>query len=250
MTSYTIWLRIKAWSVHAFTAFGSVAALFAVVWISEHQFNLAWAALFLALIIDGVDGTFARKFNVKQVLPFMDGMKIDYAVDILTYAFVPAWFLWEGFILEAGTIVPMLPDGHLKWIAISIMLMVSMMYYGREGMVSADHYFIGFPVLWNVVIFYMYYVVQAPPIINFWLVIAFSIMHFLPLKFPYPSQANRFLRMYVAAVAIAFAINIALVVINFMGLDSMALRWLSIACALFFLVMTVYHTYFEKTRYT
>lgn len=248
MTSFSHWEKTKAWSVHAFTAFGSVAALFAVVWISEHQFNLAWAALFLALIIDGVDGTFARKFNVKRVLPFMDGMKIDYAVDILTYAFVPAWFLWEGFILQAGDVESMLPEGPLKWIAISIMLMVSMMYYGREGMVSEDHYFIGFPVLWNVVVFYMYYVVQAPAMINFWLVIAFSIMHFLPLKFPYPSQANRFLKMYIAAVAIAFAINIALVVISFMGSDSMALRWLSIACVLFFLLMTVYHTYFEKPR--
>ena len=54
-----------------------------------------WPPMFvwlgIALFIDGVDGTFARRLRVADVLPRWSGDVLDLVVDILTYVFVPAY---------------------------------------------------------------------------------------------------------------------------------------------------------------
>ena len=93
--------------------------------------------LFVTLIIDSVDGTFARLFKVREVLPNFDGKMIDYVIDFAIYAIIPAYFIHEA---------PLLPE-DFKLIGATIILLVSAIYYGLDGMVSNDYYFIGFPVM-------------------------------------------------------------------------------------------------------
>src|SRR5438128_9928218 len=74
-------MRVAAFSVHIFTAFGAAIALLAMLEaVREH-----WAAMFqwlgVALIIDAIDGPIARRLNVKQVQPNWSGDVLDLVVD-------------------------------------------------------------------------------------------------------------------------------------------------------------------------
>ncbi len=44
-----------------------------------------------ALFVDGIDGTFARRYRVAEVLPRWSGDTLDLVVDFITYVFVPAY---------------------------------------------------------------------------------------------------------------------------------------------------------------
>jgi len=73
----------------------------------------------------------------------------------------------------------------------AVILLVSAVYYGKTGMVSEDKYFIGFPVLWNIVVYYLIFVFTWPDWLNVLTIIFFAVAHFVPLKYIYPSQAHR-----------------------------------------------------------
>ena len=55
---------VTAWAVHAFSASGAVLALLAVLAIDGHRWTEAMLWLFAALVVDGIDGTFARAARV------------------------------------------------------------------------------------------------------------------------------------------------------------------------------------------
>jgi phosphatidylcholine synthase len=181
MKQPTIVEKSLAWTVHIFTASGLLAGFMAILSIQAKDWKATMFWLFLSLVIDGIDGTFARQFKVKEVLPDMDGRIMDYVIDFATYAIIPAYFFYEA------DLVPVEWELGLTF----IILLVSALYYGKTGMVSDDKYFIGFPVLWNLVIFYMVFVVDFSPLINAFFIVFFAILHFVPIKFAYPSQASR-----------------------------------------------------------
>ena len=154
----------------------------AILAINDKDWRSAMMWLVLCLVIDGIDGTFARLFKVKEVLPYVDGKTIDYVIDFATYAIIPAYFFYVAELAPPNLLLP----------CTAIILLVSAVYYGFEEMVSEDMYFIGFPVMWNMVVFYLVFVVQLPLLGNVISVLIFAILHFIPIKFAYPSQASRF----------------------------------------------------------
>ncbi|MDH3494480.1 MAG: CDP-alcohol phosphatidyltransferase family protein, partial [Acidobacteriota bacterium] len=93
MATYN-WSEIKAWGVHVFTASGILAGFMAVVAITNRDWRTAMAWLLAALLIDGIDGTLARRFKVKEVLPTVNGKLIDTVVDFTNYAVVPSYFVF------------------------------------------------------------------------------------------------------------------------------------------------------------
>lgn len=177
----TLIQKALAWAVHLFTASGLVAGFMALLAMQSHDVREAMLWLILAFIIDGVDGTFARMCRVSEVLPYMDGKTIDYVVDFVNFAVVPAYIFYQS--------VPVPDAVHLPLTA--LILLVSAIYYGKTGMVSDDHYFIGFPVLWNMVVYFLIFVFDLPPTANALLIAFFAVAHFVPLKYIYPSQAQR-----------------------------------------------------------
>ncbi len=187
--SYTATQKALAWSVHIFTASGIIFALLAIIAIANHQFVESMYWLIIAFVVDGVDGTLARRFKAKEVLPFMEGKNIDFVIDFATYAIIPAYFMYEAFWVVDGEKYYVLPEAEwIRFSCVAILLLVSAVYYGKEPMVSEDMYFIGFPVMWNAVIYFLYFILKLEPWVNFLLIILFSILHFVPLKWAYPSQ--------------------------------------------------------------
>lgn len=174
--------KFLAWGVHVFTASGLLAAFMAIRAVDARAFREAMLWLFLCLLIDGVDGTFARLFRVSEVLPKVKGQTIDYVIDFATYAIIPAYFFYSS---------AMVPDPWNLYLTF-IILLVSALYYGIDGMVSEEMHFIGFPVLWNMVVLFLYFIFDLPVWGTAALILFFAALHFVPIKFAYPSRARRF----------------------------------------------------------
>ena len=83
-------------AVHLFTALGAVAAFFAAIATYTHDAEGLFFWLAVALVIDGIDGTFARAVGVRERLPRYSGETLDLVVDFVTYVFVPvlALIVW------------------------------------------------------------------------------------------------------------------------------------------------------------
>lgn len=154
----------------------------AIVAIDQEDFRTCFLWLIVCFVIDALDGTFARMAKVEEVLPSMDGKTIDFVIDFASYALIPAYFFYKA---EMASPLMMMP-------ALAIILLSSALYYGKKGMVEDDQYFIGFPVLWNFVVFYQYFIFHNNQTLNIISVVFFGILHFVPLKFAYPSRTKRF----------------------------------------------------------
>lgn len=221
--------------VHSFTASGIVCGFMSVLAISAHNWRTATLWLLAAFAIDGIDGTFARAARVKEVLPWFDGKMMDCVIDFTNYAVVPAYFIYTSGIL---------PDAYALSGAI-VILLVSALYYGKSGMVTPDLYFEGFPVMWNAVAFYLFFVFHFSPIVNWILVLVLAILHFVPIKYLYPSRTQAH---FVPNVAISVALLVALtyVVAAYPHTQStlyQAARYTCIVCLAYFAYMSIHSTY-------
>jgi phosphatidylcholine synthase len=138
--------RLLAWSVHAFTASGAVLALLAVLAVQRQAWTEAMLWLFAALVVDGVDGSFARAARVKELAPRIDGDVLDLVIDYLSYVFVPTLFLLEADMLPNRLALPL-----------AALIQLSSLYvFARRDMKTDDGYFRGFPALWNIIVLYLY----------------------------------------------------------------------------------------------
>lgn len=242
-------MRLGAWSVHLLTSSGIVAGFFSIVCIAENKFLWAFFWLFVAFIIDAIDGTFARIFRVGEVLPNMSGKTIDYVVDFCNYAVVPAFLMYAAKNVDGSGTFLLTEEGRI-WGA-AVVLLVSAVYYGKEGMVSSDYYFIGFPVMWNFVAFYVYYVFNLPPIGNLIAVFFFAALHFVPIKFLYPSRTRRFMALNVSMSVLFVVSNAALLLLlevySFETGLIFIMRLLSLLSVGYFGGIAVYNTWFDPT---
>lgn len=186
--------KLAAWSVHVFTASGLLAGFMGLLAAVDGDYRAAMLWMLATLVIDGIDGTFARMAKVQEVLPDVSGKTIDYVIDFFTYAILPAYLFWVAMDM---------PDTY-RLLGSFVMLMSAAIYYGLEGMVSEDgKHFVGFPVMWNMVVYLFIFVVPdlAWPIL-FGLVLLFGVLHFLPVLFVYPSRGGRWWGLTIAATVL------------------------------------------------
>lgn len=170
--------KLIAWTIHFYTALGGVFALLALIAIDQNQWSLSMTWLMVCFFIDGTDGLLARKFHVKEVIPQIDGSNIDYVIDFLTYAFIPAYFVYRADLTPVNLRLPLS----------AYVVLVSAFYYGKKGMVTKQGQFKGFPVLWNLVVFYTFFIFKSGHIFNSFFIVIFGVLHFLPIQVSYPSR--------------------------------------------------------------
>jgi phosphatidylcholine synthase len=82
--------RVRAFTVHIFTATGAALGLLALILATGGHWSAMFLCLGLALLVDGADGPLARAFDVQNVMPRWSGDTLDLVVDYTTYVFVPA----------------------------------------------------------------------------------------------------------------------------------------------------------------
>jgi phosphatidylcholine synthase len=155
------------------------------------QWALMFACLGVALFVDGIDGTFARRLRVAELLPRWSGDVLDLVVDFVTYVFVPAYAIAAGGLL---------PD----WLAVPagiVIVVTGALYFADRDMKTEDNYFRGFPTLWNAAAFYLFILKPEP-----WIAAAFvgllAVLTFVPFKFLHPFRVVRLRAVNIAAVVV------------------------------------------------
>lgn len=172
-------LPAAAWAVHAFTATGVVIAFLALLAVERGAFVECLAWLGVGLVVDGVDGSLARRARVKEQIPRIDGDALDLVIDYLTYVFVPALFLLRGNYLPPGLAEPLC----------AAILVSSLYVFARRDMKTGDGYFRGFPALWNVIALYIFLVEPAPAVAAA-IVAALVVMTFAPVHVVHPFRVR------------------------------------------------------------
>jgi phosphatidylcholine synthase len=171
--------RWLAASVHLFTALGSVCALLALHALLDRAYETAFLWLGIALIIDGIDGAFARAVDVKRRLPRFSGEKLDQVVDYVTYVFVPALALQLGGYLT----------GIWGGILASLILLSSLYHFCDNGNKADDHCFVGFPAIWNIVAFYVFAFALPGWAVSI-LVLVCVALTFVPMRWLHPMRVT------------------------------------------------------------
>ncbi|MEM9776708.1 MAG: CDP-alcohol phosphatidyltransferase family protein [Chloroflexota bacterium] len=180
---FTIGDKVKAWSVHAFTATGGFWGLLGLYAAVNQDWRMVFFWMIVATFVDAVDGYFARLANVKKVIPHFDGALLDNIIDYFTYVLLPAAVVY----LHPN----LMPSWEWAIGAAAIMSMTSGYQFCRTDAKTEDHTFLGFPSYWNIVV--MYLVLLTPnPWVSFALLALCGVLVFVPIKYAYPSRMLRF----------------------------------------------------------
>ncbi len=200
--------KAKAWSVHMFTISGIIWAALAIMALMRGDILAMWGWLALCLVVDGIDGTFARKARVTEVVPWFDGVILDSIIDYFSWTFIPALFMYQY--------LPWLPSGAGEnWMGFLVFVTIcasSMFCYCNNGMKSKDFYFVGFPAAWNIVALYLY-LLQATWYANLLIVIVFVALTLSPVTFCHPFRVKKWMYLNITAVALWFMSSIYLTIV-------------------------------------
>ena len=167
---------VGAWLVHLYTASSAVFGLWAVHAVFAHEYRLAIGLMLVTLVIDATDGMLARALDVRGRIPWFDGRRLDDICDYFTYVLLPACFLIEAQLLP-----------HPAWAAAPVI--ASAYGFSREDAKTDDHFFLGFPSYWNVLVIYLY-LLEISPGVSLLIVLGLSVAVFVPLRYLYPSRTR------------------------------------------------------------
>ena len=224
-----------AWAVHAFTASGIVLGFLALLSILQGDRIGVFIWLGLALFVDGIDGTLARRAKVREMTPQFDGATLDNVIDYFNYVAVPAMMIyWFGFVPE-GFEIP----------ATCAIMAVSLYTFANLGVKSHDYYFVGFPALWNLVVLY-FHVLQTDPWLNLGIIVACCILTFVPWKYVHPFRVRDWRRVTVPMTVLWAATSFRLVLVNPESEKAIEasppIFWLWVLASVYFLVLSVWRT--------
>jgi phosphatidylcholine synthase len=168
--------------------------MFAMLAAVEGNWQTMFLWLVLALLVDGIDGPLARRYDTPKNFPIYDGVLMDLIVDYLTYVFIPAYALFKSGMLTGWT----------GWLVIIAICYGSVIYFADTRMKTKDKSFSGFPACWNMVVLVLFAVAPSQSVILA-IVVLLTVGMFLPLKFVHPTRTQRW-REITLPVSIAWVL--------------------------------------------
>ena len=233
--SYFKYEKLIALFVHLLTGFGVLAGFFALISVINNNQSNAFLWLGLAFLIDSIDGTLARKFNVKKNFPNIDGKMLDSIIDFFNYVIVPAitiyWF-------------KLVPDNLLIFIP-SILILVSIYSYVNLNVMTSDHYYNGFPAIWNVVVLY-FYIFGTSQITNLVILIFLLILKFSPLKCIHPLRVKKFKSLSILFAIFWFITSVLLILVKDLNINpvyEVFLMFLWVVSNIYFISVSIFKTF-------
>lgn len=166
--------------MHIFTASGIVVGMLALEAVLSGRPRQAILLLIATVIIDGVDGPMARVWDVKGRIPRIDGYVLDLVIDFVTCVIVPAAFLHQFGLL---------PGRNFSLTLLSLIVFTSAIWFSRTDMMTEDHWFRGFPAMWNLVAPTLF-LLRANAAISTIVVVALSVASLTDLEFPHPLRVS------------------------------------------------------------
>ena len=221
--------------VHLLTGFGIVAGFFSLIAVMNSNQKEAFLWLGLAFLIDSIDGTLARKFNVKKNLPNIDGKMLDSIIDFFNYVIIPSIMIyWFRYV----------PDQFIILIP-AILIFISIYSYVNLKILTNDNYYNGFPAIWNVVVLY-FYIFGTSQNINFIFLVLLIILKFSPLKCIHPLRVKKFKTLSIFFAIVWFIASILLVIIKDSSINSLYelfLMFLWVLSNIYFISVSIYKTF-------
>lgn len=182
--------RVRAFTVHVFTATGAALALLALILATGGHWAGMFFCLGMALLVDGADGPMARAFDVERLLPRWSGETLDLVVDFATYVFVPAYAISASGLLPQVLAIP----------AGVIVVVSGALYFADREMKTKDNYFHGFPAVWNLAAFYLY-LLEPPEWAAAASIVVLAGLSFSPIKFLHPLRVQHWRSFNIALLA-------------------------------------------------
>lgn len=195
--------RCIGWSIHMFTASGACVGLLSLLAIYRHNLLLALWLMGAAIFIDAIDGMFARRVKIKEVVPEIDGALLDNIVDFVNYTIVPAFFL---------LVTNLLPP-YWRLFCVMVITFSSAYQFTQVDAKTSDHFFKGFPSYWNIAVFYLFFW-QMSNWTNMLILLLLAALSFVPIKYVYPSRLdylsdNKFLRTSMVLITVLWGVATA-----------------------------------------
>jgi phosphatidylcholine synthase len=134
--------RRAGYAIHVMTASGAIAGLLALQAVFDGHWRSALLLLIVCQILDGLDGPIARRFDVTIHAPLIDGHILDLVVDYVTCVVVPVALLAR---------IGLLPQ-HYETLIAGAIFFSSALWFARTDQETEDHWFNGFPAVWNLVV--------------------------------------------------------------------------------------------------
>lgn len=134
--------RRAGYVIHVMTATGAVAGLIALQAVIDGHLRAALLWLIACQILDGLDGPIARRLDVRIHAARIDGHILDLVVDYLTCVVVPI-----ALLVRLG----LLPK-HYEVLVAGAIFLSSALWFARTDLETEDHWFNGFPAVWNLAV--------------------------------------------------------------------------------------------------
>jgi phosphatidylcholine synthase len=212
--------------VHLYTASGAVAAFLGTIAVIDGRYRAAFLWMVVATAIDATDGVLARAARVKDVLPAIDGPKLDDIVDYVTFVFLPVLLMYHAGLLPPGLAAPVA----------AVVLVSSLFGFTAADAKTDDHFFTGFPSYWNIVSVYLY-VAGLPAAINAAILLGLSALVFWRVRYVYPTRTP-VLRGLTLVLGVIWAALIVVVVVMLPAV-SMPMVLASLIFPIYYVVLSV-----------
>ena len=191
------------YAIHALTASGAVAGLFALQAIFDRNIRMALVWLLISQILDGLDGPVARKFDVVVHAPRIDGHILDLVVDYVTCVIVPIAFMAQ---------TQMLPKKSESVLA-GFMILFSALWFARTDLETDDAWFNGFPAAWNLAVPTLFLANTSTEIVQF-VCIILCISQLTNLQFPHIVRSG-WMRQITLPFGIIYLLNLGFISFNY-----------------------------------
>ena len=227
--------NLLAWSVHLLTCSGLIAGFFALICIFKNDQTSAFLFLGLALLIDAIDGTLARKFKVSVLIKNIDGRMLDSVIDFFNYIIIPSVMIYQF------NVVPV----TFELIIPSIILIISAISYSNSNLMTLDNFYKGFPCIWNILVFYLY-LFEFQQFYNLLIISTCIVLKFIPIKFIHPLRVEKYRKYSIFFMLLWFFSSLKLLLDSYyLFNDYFDYFFLSIwmISNLYFVVLTIYELY-------
>ena len=220
--------------VHLLTGFGIVAGFFSLISVLNNNQKDAFLWLGLAFLIDSIDGTLARKFDVKKNLPNIDGKMLDSIIDFFNYVIIPSIMIyWFNYV----------PDQFIVLIPV-ILIFISLFSYVNLNILTNDNYYNGFPAIWNVIVLY-FYIFGTSQNVNLILLTLLIFLKFSPLKCIHPLRVKRFKNLSIIFAIIWFLTSALLILIkqsNQISINEIFIMFFWVISNIYFIIISISKT--------
>ena len=221
--------------IHVLTALGAPIALLALLAGSRGDWSMLFVWLGIALVIDGVDGPLARRFDIARRMPQWSGASLDFVIDYATYVFLPAFALAASGMLSTPW----------NWICGGLVVFTGALYFADNGMKQPDGSFKGFPAGWNMVVFGLM-VLSSSQVFTVIFVVALCALTFAPIRFVHPVRVVKW-RILPLAMPLAWFMAAGFAIANGMSAEGLV-KWMLAVSSVYLLCVSAVQQGLEALR--